>query len=256
MIALMTVWDVLLDHLDQLILTIIGVVIGGLLIEHYSLSRRSPKIIIEPLQREDKLGFSVSLKKGQIKDARVRCNTIPYSWENIETKYPWDSWKNKDDKVKSVERKDLCVGDEPSSFFPLQVNLEYKKDLYKFLKENYPNQEFPETKEPIDGMNITVQQLKTPWIFSFHYPFPKEFTINKDLFSHQQFLINAEIRIIGEGIDEIIDYPEKFFIELSNMNLAAIRSGAPPKEELHYFFKMKKRRSILQRIFKPETETI
>jgi len=109
-------WESFLSPIYSLILTIIGVVIGGLAVYYLLRVRGKPRLFIKTLVRGDNLGFSVSVERNMIKDARVRCNNINYFWE--------DGTK--------LERKDLYVGDAPSSFFPYRVNVEYVNHMSEY----------------------------------------------------------------------------------------------------------------------------
>jgi len=246
---------------DPLILTLLGiagVLIGNFMISRYMEARKKPKFVIETLQREDKLGFSVSVKRGLVKDAKVQCNSIDCHWEN-------------GDNV--TERKDLYAGDDPSSFFPFQVNLEYKKDLEKFFKEagalflekeneikflqklllQTENKRLEKRLQKLllqtenkkeefilDGVNVIIKEIKTNRVSSYIIIFPKGVDMIGSFFLYPFYpkeplevplLEEISIRIIGAGIDEITDF-SNYCIELSNMNLAAIRAGSPPPKDI------------------------
>lgn len=65
-------WEDFLSPIYTLFLTIIGVVIGEVALYTYLRARERPKDIIDTAHKEDKLGFSVSVRRKMIKDAGVR----------------------------------------------------------------------------------------------------------------------------------------------------------------------------------------
>jgi len=215
---IMAFWEFIQSWIFPLIWTIIGVVIGELAVFSYLEARKRPKIVIGILKKENKLGFCVSVEKRTIKDARVRCNGINYPWEN----------------GTNIERKDLYVGDNPSSFFPYQVSAEFIDDVSKVtrwsIREN----------EKSGGVSIAVKEIITQKIvFNSVCQIPKDATLMHvfaDYAETPAFI--ASIRIIGEGIEETRDYPLR--VGLKGLTIGAIKEGKPLMDYVTYGFELKK----------------
>ncbi len=56
----------------------------GLLILELTKRINEPTIIIRPIHKLLKVGFSVSVKDRSINDARVMCNDVPINWEDLD----------------------------------------------------------------------------------------------------------------------------------------------------------------------------
>jgi hypothetical protein len=228
----------LVDALSQFwgyIVELIVTVVGLLIAEHlYSLIKK-PKIYITPITKGDRLGFSVSVEKKMVKDARVRCNNRTYMWENGEAR----------------ERKDLHIGDEPSSFYPYSVNSKYLKDASDY------------THLTVDGAKTvgylltTIIELYVKIVFQCAYPIIEATASPETTASPFESLevkasppyyspIHASIRIIGEGIEEKRDY--SLAIGLKNLKIP-IKEGKPSVEGVSYNFELVKKPHILKRLF-------
>lgn len=215
--------NTILSIISGLILTIVGVVIGELAIYHLLRALEKPKLIISTARRENKLGFSVSVKKKMVKDARVRCNNINYFWEE------------KDGK--EIERKDLFVGDSPSFFFPFQVDVEYVTDLF-----GYPNVMVLKcVKEYSGGILITVKELKSQKIvYQLVYAIPiRTRSMIGNFHYANKPVITASVRIIGEGIEQEKDY--SLCVGLNRLVIPAIKEGKPIMDYVSYSFELKKK---------------
>lgn len=212
--------DFLAQSIGYIIAFVIGVasaVLAGILIK----KRERPKVIIDTAQKDDRLGFSVSVRRRMIKDARVRCNNIDCSWED----------------TTKIERKDLYVGDVPSLFFPFQVNVEYTTDISK-----YPTWA-TDQEQSEGGVLVTVKEITTQKIVYVEgYSIPKKVTAIFVLANYaNRPLFNATVRIIGEGVEEERDY--SLHVGLNNLIIPAIREGKPIMNYVQCGFMLKKKRA-------------
>jgi hypothetical protein len=220
MSSLSSIWDWFAQAIWYII-TFIGGVVTVVLSEVLMDYLKKPKFIIETIHKGDKLGFNVRVKKRTVKDARIRCNNIDYFWEN----------GNK------IERKDLYVGDNPSSFYPFQVTVEYAEDV-----SNYPRWVSSDKEYEKGGVLLTVREITTQkTVYVEAFPIPKGVTIMW-FYSHytEKPLFNASIRLIGEGIEEERDY--SLWVGLNNLVVPAIREGKPIMDYINYGFEVKKKK--------------
>ena len=215
-IAYADFWESFLPTIYSLVLIIIAVVIVYYILR----ARGKPVVVTKTLVKGDNLGFGVSVERKMIKDARVRCNNISYAWE---------------DGAK-LERKDLGVGDAPSSFFPYQVAVEYVDDISKDPKWNYDK---TEGMEPCGGVLITVKEITTrETVHVCGYPIPKNVKTPFVFARNARDLFSASVRIIGEGVDERRDY--SLNVGLDSPIVSAIREGKSLMDYVSYSFALKK----------------
>jgi hypothetical protein len=215
---LMVDLDFLRDCIVAIVLTVVGVVIADMILTYH----RKAKFVIETIHKGDKLGFSVSVKRRTIKDARVRCNNMDYPWENGTTS----------------KRKDLFVGDTPSFVFPFQAKVEYVDDISSKFKDW-----IKKDGEDPNGILITIREISTQDVVgSYGIPlsFPKG-SAQAFIYGHfdRIHFLDASIRIIGEGIEEERDYLLR--VGLDTIYIPAIRDGKPVPELISYRFELKKR---------------
>ena len=207
-------------------MSIIAVVIGEMAVYELLKTRGKPKININALCKFGKLGFSVSVEKKMVKDARVRCNNISYDWETLKDK----------NSTSSVSRKDLHVGDTPSTFFPYQVTMEFMEDFSKYLKVIVPEGE----TEFIGAISIKVAErttLKTVYDFVLAIPTHTTWVAMLANYTREPAFV-ASIRLIGEGIEEVRDYA--CYLKLKRLNIP-IKEGKPVMDYISYSFELKKR---------------
>ena len=242
----MAFWDSQLfwELLIGFILTIIAVVIADMIHAWYT----KPKVVFETIKDGDRLGFKVYLKKGNaIKDVSVQVNN---------KSYPWETLNEETGKIEIEERKNFYAGGPPSSVFPFQVNLKYAKNLPDFIKETENLKGFYEfikekleKEERFDGLYVSAKEMKNKRFYQYLYRFPKDFTMKTlflyPLYSKKPLVRKITIRIFGDGINKTIESSE-YYIILSNMNLAAVRAGTPPKDLIPLVFHLKKRRFTFQ----------
>jgi hypothetical protein len=212
-------WESFLSPIYQLILTIIGVVIAGVAVYYLLRAIGKPRFSIKTLVKGDNLGFSVSVERNMIKDARVRCNNINYFWED----------------GTRLERKDLYVGDVPSSFFPYRVNVEYVNNISENSRTHEEEARFR------CGVLITIKEITTQKTVHVEgHPIPKNFT-TPVLFgrSPKEPIFNASIRVIGEGVEEKRDY--SLNVGLNSLIVPAIKEGKPLMAYVSFSFALKKK---------------
>jgi hypothetical protein len=213
-------WESFPSPIYWAILTIIGVVIGGLAVYYLLRVRGKPRLFIQTLVKGDNLGFGVSVERNMIKDARVRCNDINYFWED----------------GTRLERKDLYVGDAPSSFFPYRVNVEYVNHISEHSKWTYED----ETRFS-GGVLITVKEMATQKTVHVEgHPIPKN-VMTPVVFarSPKEPIFDASIRIIGEGVEEKRDY--SLNVGLNSLIVPAIKEGKPLMDYVSFSFELKKK---------------
>jgi hypothetical protein len=213
-------WESFLSPIYQLISTIIGVVIAGVAVYYLLRAIGKPRLFIKTLVKGDNLGFSVSVERNVIKDARVRCNNINYFWED----------------GTRLERKDLYVGDAPSSFFPYRVNVEY----VNHISEN--SGWTPEEEARFSGgVLVTVKEITTQKTVHVEgHPIPKNATTPVVFArSPREPMLNVSIRIIGEGVEEKIDY--SLDVGLNSLIVPAIKEGKPLMDYVSFSFALKKK---------------
>jgi hypothetical protein len=218
------VLDLLEAFYSQAIGIIFGVVIGVVTLVLFEVLLRywkKPKITITTSRKEKKLGFSVSVDKQMIKDARVRCNGKSYSWED-ETE---------------EKRRDLYVGDDPSSFYPYRINSEYLDDA-----SNYTRVAPLEKTISISGwVLITVKEIASQeTVFQCAYPIPQLPVLTSvEIYARHHPLprFNVAIRIIGEGVEEKRDY--SLILGLKDLNIP-VKEGKPLMEYVSVNFELEK----------------
>lgn len=214
-------WESFLSPIYSLVFTAIGVLIGGLAVYYLLRVRGKPRISIKTLVKGDNLGFSVSVERSMIKDARVRCNNVNYFWED----------------GTRLERKDLDVGDVPSSFFPYQVNVEYVDDISIHSKWTYDK---IEGKEPYGGVLITVKEMTTrETVHVKGYPIPKNVKTPSIFAPYASDLLSACVRIIGEGVEEKRDY--SLNVGLNSLIVPAFKEGKSLMDYVSFSFALKKK---------------
>jgi len=237
MIPLMTVWDVLLDHLDQLILTIVGVVIGGLLLEYYSILKKRQKLIIETKRDGARFGFSVYVKKGMIKDIMIEVNGKEYQREIID---------QKTGTFKVDNEKNLYANRQPRYVFPFRLDAIYFKDIYK---EVAPNVKVwlvdKEAKQP-DGILVVIREVSTNnavYCECMQIPSGNFATMWGRSYSKKN-LYNVKISITGEGLETAKKYVLQIGLaEFIIQDIPKIRAGTsrPIREYVSLEFEHKGR---------------
>lgn len=213
--------DFLVNQFTVLMVTIIGVVISEVALYYYFRRREKPRINISVSNEKDRLGFSVSTEKKVIRDARVRCNKINYAWEN-------------QDGAK-IERKDLYVGDLPSTFYPFQVKLEYLEDITKYRRWIW------DEEGGTGGIVASIIEAETKkTVFTAGYQIPQKATAMWVMgkFAGKPFY-DLSIRIIGEGIEEVKDY--SLHIGLNSLLIPVIKEGKPIMDNVQCGFQLKKK---------------
>jgi hypothetical protein len=197
-----------------------------------------PKVIIDTCRKKvedaqnyriSDLGFTVSVKRKMVKDARVRCNGKKYSWV--------------EEDGQPIERKDLDVGDFPAQFFPFEGTLEYRENMtLEYLKNvsklpsNYHWVYFQDKQgKPLfslskNGVLITLKDKLTKEIILSNgivlpnfEELPKDdlegIDIKSSLNISRLKTFDISIRLIGEGIEEEKDYVMSISICDVNMSL-------------------------------------
>jgi len=212
--------DFLASYMVEFVIVVIGSVLASLILYPLLRNLEKPKFSFETVQDVDKLGFRISVKKRMIKDCRVRCNNINYSWE---------------DGDKKIERKDLYVGDTPSVFFPYQLSWSYVKEIPHPSRANRVI-----NKKPSDvGVLFTIKELSTKNIL-----FKEYFLMRNDRFMmipeyKKECTFNASIRVIGEGVEEVKDYSVK--IGLKDLGYPEIKEGKFTSDQIWVTFELKKK---------------
>jgi hypothetical protein len=219
--ALFSLGD-LLSPLYDLLITVVGVVIAELALYKYMRAMERPKIVIGTARQGNNLGFSVTVRRKMIKDARVRCNNMNYVWE--------DEGK--------PERKDLFVGDTPSLFFPFQMSMKYVDDI-----SNYPYWSSNGQKLVGNGILTTVTETKTQeTVYEMCTAIPEGVVTMIVLGQYMnEPSFNATVRIIGEGIEEVKEY--FLHLGLNSLVIPAIREGKPIMDFVQCSFELKKKGS-------------
>lgn len=212
-------WAFLQAPLTELIVTIIGVLITEVALYYYFKRHEKPKINIETIRKDEKLGFTVSVGKKMIKDARIRCNNINYTWDD------------------GASRRDLFVGDTPSIFYPFETKIKYAEDITE-----YPHWGLNKTElESGTGIIVSVVEIttqKTVYVEGIPIPKNSDFLFLDGRYSNKP-LLKVSIRIIGEGIEEEKDYT--LHIGLSNLLIPAIKEGKPIMDYAKCTFQLKKK---------------
>jgi hypothetical protein len=212
----------------DLIITIIGVVIADLAVAIFWARKGKPKITITSATSGNNMGFDVSVKGHSVKSARPRCNNISYPWKEDETE---------------SNSKDLIVGDDPSSFFPFQANIEPVDDVSKCEKSVVKGKQ-----ESGKGVLVTVKEIKTEKIvYSDAISIPTDAGgLYVFALASSPWFFDVSIRIIGEGIEEVRDYSLQ--IRFTNLAIPTIEEGKPLKDVMCRFVFAKKEKSIFGRV--------
>jgi hypothetical protein len=167
--------------LRDLLYVIVGTAIVELSVIELSRRLSEPTILIEPIQRKEKIGFSVRVKDKNISKATVLCDELPVKWQEPDGNL--------------VDAKELLVGANPSFFFPFWIEID----------------KYPAVANDKQYIYLRVFQ-KSVYPDTYGYAvFEGPYTIPRGSFEHmegrtptwQQFQTN--IRIFGQGIEEEVD---------------------------------------------------
>ena len=196
-------------------LDFIAVMAGSLAVYYLLRAKEKPKILITAFSRTTEntenyrtrdVGFAVSVERKMVKDARVRFNDKNYSWV--------------EEDGKTVERKDLHIGDAPSKFFPFESTIKYVEDITK-----YPSAIF----HALPTMNITIESTKNGILTTLNDSITKQNILSDGIIipkfpqklpnglylsslrikgsaNMRKFKDDVSIKLIGEGIEEKKDY--------------------------------------------------
>jgi hypothetical protein len=216
------IWAFLQDPIYQIILIVVGAVIGDLVINTYYRTKDRPKIIIKPYTDPKKAGlwgFSVNVVKNHVENAKVYCNKIKYQWE--------------DENGNKKEEIDLVSGMPSPKLWLYQYDYEYKE----------------EKGTAINGsLQLIIKEIATKkTVYTLSFPITKPLSSEKNKKVIQLININeplefkAKIRIIGFGIEEEKDYVMTAFFK--ELNVALTDEGKPRMDFISGVFrlKMKKR---------------
>jgi len=222
--------DFLQDFLSSiyaLILTVIGVVIGEVAVYSILEARKKPKFDIQPASKINCVfGFSVSMIKKNVMNARIRCNKKVCLWE--------------DEKGGKIEKKDLMAGDAPSFVFPFQGTVEYIEDISKI-----PHYWSIGKEDSIQaGILVKVKNVDTgEVIYTDGVAIPKHTSTGANTASMHFFGYQKEphfdvsIIIIGEGIEEKRNFLAR--VTLKNLNIPVIKEGKPLMDYVSCAFELK-----------------
>jgi hypothetical protein len=179
---------VLKDPLQTLLLATEAVMIGEMILAQAYSELKEPTIEIKPTWKIGKMGFSVSVKAKNILDATILCNGARCPWE---------------DKEGSLfGKKSLFVGDEPSLFFPFDIELRESREDY--------------LHDGLQGVTLSVRQRKTGYGVNYTAPYEQAFYNGTFRIPRGQFTpmsvrarrpkgrpnFEAKVRIIGIGVEE------------------------------------------------------
>lgn len=241
-IVFASVLPIFLNPFYDIIITVIGVVIGDLAVSSYFEWRKKPKVIIGTCakkveitqnRRISDLGFTIGVKKRMVKDARIRCNNKKYSWV--------------EEDGHLIERKDLDIGDVPSQFFPFEGILEYREDIpiefFQNMSKLPPEHHWVYIRdkkgEPLlglsnNGLALTLKdKVSEEVIFSNGLLLPNFKKLPDNILKNDstRYLVSSEItgsievskldvsiRLIGEGIEEEKDY--KLSVSFYNLGMS------------------------------------
>jgi hypothetical protein len=210
MIVFASFLQIILNPLYDLIITIIGVVIGELAVHRLLTEREKPKITIRPACNGSYMGFSVSMIKKNVLQAKIFCNGHNYLWED----------KNEN----PFEKVDLIAGDVPNVFYPFQGVIKTVKDF-----SEYHNMAFDVTKyQDINFNDENILQIgileiieratqKVIYINPFLIPKSKNQDTLVFVGSKSKNQLDISLRIIGLGIEEKKDYVASVFLKQLNV---------------------------------------
>ena len=102
-------YNVLLNPVTDLIMTIEGVIIADFIITEVTRPLREPEISVEPTSKMFDLGFVVTLKDKNILNATAYCDGTRFNWQERDGK--------------ESQTKTLLVGDIGATFYPFKIEL-------------------------------------------------------------------------------------------------------------------------------------
>jgi len=217
-IAYASLLDIILNPFYDLIITIIGVILGELAYSFLYDIMKKPKIEIEPISQVGYIfGFSISMIRKSVLNAQVLCNNKSCNWEEGDIK---------------IQKKDLFAGANPSFVFPFQAFVE----------------------ETSEGIIVSIKERtteKTIYKESFHIEAPPpiheghqwKLTSMKFEANSKKPSFNVSLRIIGQGIEEKRDFVENVFFDVLHMPLT--KDGKPDLEKCILLFNLKQKKKHL-----------
>jgi|GEM_PF-5393047 hypothetical protein len=220
--------------LFALIVSVIAVVIGELALYPFLKKLEKPKMEIEPISKVGYLfGFSVTMIKKNVINARVLCNGKECMWE--------------DEKKGKIDKKDLFAGGKASIVLPFEASVQWVEDVKKYPHFNYPAQ-FKGTET--GGIVLRIKEVAdNEIVFTNAFPVPilklengtvTGIRINAN---HDPYVpIPVTFTIIGEGIEEKRDYCASAFLQW--VDIPVFKEGKPDLDYISTLFILKKKKHL------------
>jgi hypothetical protein len=200
-------------------------------------SWKKPKLLIAVDNRKQgKLGFSVCVRKKEVKNVTVTCNGVKYQWE-------------KDDGTRSDE-VNLRINDDPVSFYPFDVAAEFSDDLSEPRFWDISTHKIKQFSGALSLLVTEPTDRRIVQQVNYAIPIHSKYLMIRAHYSNDN-IFPVRIRIVGEGLEDESDYILN--VGLHTLLIHPIVDGKPLLEYLFWVFEVKhtskfvnrKRRAIL-----------